>query len=312
MGTNHKSDIFKELQEFNKYNFDWMPRFINNTHELNTPIRIWRNVEVVPFKLHWHSSIEIILPVENWYDAIVAGKKYRIQPDEILIIPPRELHELIAPTEGVRFVFLFDISMLSQLKGFSGIQSMLSSPIHLTPKTHPLLYDDVNQALFSICKAYSSGEPHSELTIFSLLINMLITLSKNHIESTDLFQSVQSNKQQEYVEKFSNLLEYIDSHYTEDLTLESIAEAIGFSKYHFARLFKQYTNFTFCDYLRYRRIKAAEALLEQPEYSITDIALQSGFSSISTFNRLFKEIKSCTPTEYRNMISKRPDYREPS
>ena len=101
--------------------------------------------------------------------------------------------------------------------------------------------------------------------------------------------------------KFGNLLEYIDTHYTEDLTLEDMADIIGFSKYHFSRLFKQYTNFTFCDYLKHRRIQAAEMLLEQPEYSITEVALQAGFPSISTFNRIFKEYKNCTPTEFRNM-----------
>ena len=109
----------------------------------------------------------------------------------------------------------------------------------------------------------------------------------------------------EYVAKFSNLLEYIDTHYTEDLTLEDMADVIGFSKYHFSRLFKQYTNYTFCDYLKHRRIQAAEILLEKPEYSITEVALQAGFPSISTFNRIFKEYKNCTPTEYRNMRAKR-------
>jgi len=107
------------------------------------------------------------------------------------------------------------------------------------------------------------------------------------------------------VAKFGNLLEYIDTHYTEDLTLEDMADIIGFSKYHFSRLFKQYTNFTFCDYLKHRRIQAAEMLLEQPEYSITEVALQAGFPSISTFNRIFKEYKNCTPTEFRTMMAKR-------
>ena len=110
MRETHTSDIFKNLPD--NFNYDWTPRFINNTHELNTPIRIWRNIEVVPYKVHWHSAIEIILPVENWYDSIVAGKKFHVVPGEILIIPPRELHEFVAPSEGVRFVFLFDIGAL--------------------------------------------------------------------------------------------------------------------------------------------------------------------------------------------------------
>ena len=61
------------------------------------------------------------------------------------------------------------------------------------------------------------------------------------------------------------MLDYIDAHYTEDLTLDAVASYSGFSKYHFTRLFKQYANTTFYDYLSYKRIKVAEQLLTEPE-----------------------------------------------
>ena len=306
-----KHEKINQFDDLNRINSDWSgAKYINSTHELvayhnDTIIRIWRNTETRGFKSHWHSSIEVILPVENYYDAKIGNVNYHINPGEILIIPPRELHELIAPQEGVRFIFLFNINVLAQLKGFASVQSMLTQPLHITKDTHPLVYNEVYQTLLDMCKEYISGNPYSELSIFSLLVRMLISLYENHIQTTDLFQNVNLNKHQEYVAKFGNLLEYIDNHYTEDLTLEDMADIIGFSKYHFSRLFKQYTNFTFCDYLKHRRIQAAEMLLEQPEYSITEVALQAGFPSISTFNRIFKEYKNCTPTEFRNMMAKR-------
>ncbi len=306
-----KHEKINQFDDLNRINSDWSgSKYINSTHELvayhnDTIIRIWRNIETRGFKAHWHSSIEIVLPVENYYDVIINGVPHRVNPGEIFIIPPRELHQLEAPPSGVRFVFLFNINVLAQLKGFAAIQSMLTLPLHITKDTHPLIYNEVYQTLLDMCKEYISGNPYSELSIFSLLVRMLITLYENHIQTTDLFQNVNINKHQEYVSKFGNLLEYIDTHYTEDLTLEDMADIIGFSKYHFSRLFKQYTNFTFCDYLKHRRIQAAEMLLEQPEYSITEVALQAGFPSISTFNRIFKEHKNCTPTEFRNMMAKR-------
>ena len=63
-------------------------------------------------------------------------------------------------------------------------------------------------------------------------------------------------------------------------------------------------NSTFYDYLIGRRIKASEILLSQQDLSITDVALQAGFSSISTFNRTFKAKKGCTPGEYRALFRK--------
>ena len=87
------------------------------------------------------------------------------------------------------------------------------------------------------------------------------------------------------------------------ITLEMVSDIAGFSKYHFSRLFKQCSGYNFYDYLCYLRIKSAENLLIHPGVSITEIALQSGFTSLSTFNRIFKKIKNCTPSEYRNLYN---------
>jgi AraC-like DNA-binding protein len=94
-----------------------------------------------------------------------------------------------------------------------------------------------------------------------------------------------------------------DNNYVYDITLEDAAALSGFSKFHFSRLFKEYMNCTFYDYLINQRIKATEVLLTDDRLSITDIALQAGFSSISTFNRTFKQKKGCTPGEYRALYS---------
>ena len=133
---------------------------------------------------------------------------------------------------------------------------------------------------------------------------MLVSLGNNQFDNMEIFSSMRIYKQKEYAAKFNEVMEFIDTHYMDDLELDNIAASIGFSKYHFSRLFKQYTNYTFCNYLTRRRLLAAKALLEQPNLSITEIALQSGFPSISTFNRAFKQQNNCTPSEYRDKFSK--------
>lgn len=266
-------------------------------------IRIWYNDLSANFESHWHTALEIIMPVENWYDISVKNTAYHVVPGEILIIPPGELHQLTAPQQGKRFIFMFDLCQLTGLKGFSGIQSLLASPLYVTKENYPHIYDDVYQILVQMRNEYFNNNEYYELTIFSQLITMLVKFGYNRINTTNLFPNVRLYKQREYILKFNNLLDYIDTHYTEDLSLEIIADTIGFSKFHFSRLFKQYTSFTFCDYLCYRRIKAAEDLLINPDLSITEVALQSGFPSISTFNRIFKQQKGCTPSEYRSKNS---------
>lgn len=293
--------------DFNQLNSDFNgSRYIKSNSEENiefhesSSVRIWYNDLTKGFEPHWHKALEIIVPVDNYYDAEIENEHFHIMPNEILLIPPNKIHKLIAPPSGKRIIFLFNIDPLSNLKSFSGIQTLLSKPIYMTKATYPQIFDDVTSLLLQILSEYASKNEYSELTIYSLLINLLVKFGYNHIHTKDLFPNVRVNKQKEYVQKFNSLLDYINKHYMENIQLENVAESIGFSKYHFSRLFKQYTDYTFYDYVCLRRIKAAEELLLQPDLSITEIALQSGFSNLSTFNRLFKQQKNCTPTEYRN------------
>lgn len=277
-------------------------------HLESCALRIWYNNQDECFDTHWHTDIEIIMPVENWYDATVDGKYFHIEPGDILIIPSGALHSIEAPDNGMRFIFLLDMSSIASIHGFSEVEVMLSSPLHISKTAFPHIYDDVYSFLMQIRDEYFNKEPFYELTIFSLLLDMLVTIGRNHLSNMEVSSNTRIYKQQEYVNKFNSVMEYIDEHYMEDFTLDDIASAVGFSKYHFSRLFKQYTGFTFCAYICHRRVKIAEKLLEQPELSITEVAMKSGFPSISTFNRVFRQQKNCSPTEYRDK-NKRPRHR---
>lgn len=279
-------------------------RSIKNMQEIvefhaGTGIRIWLNELDACFESHWHNALEILQPLENHYDAAANGMRFHLLPGDLLIIPPGILHELTAPDSGKRFIYLFDISLISRLKSFSGIQAMLNQPLYITPECHPQLNRDIRQDLSRIRDEYFNQTEYGELVSFSLLLNIFVRLGYHRLSNSSPFPNTRQNKQKEYVRKLNGLLDFIDGHYMEELDLTEIAAEMGFSKYHFSRLFKQYTDFTFCDYIANRRIRAAQALLAVPDLSITEVALESGFLSISTFNRLFKKQTGCTPSEYR-------------
>lgn len=296
--------------DFNSSNWDYSGiRQVNNQQEVvdyhhNSSIRIWLNKEDTQFPSHWHTALEIVMPVENYYDVTIHKEHYHIMPGEVLLIPSGELHELTAPKYGSRFIFLFDISVLSKLPCFQNVQILLTQPVLITQNTFMSTYDVLYNKLLQIRNEYFERKEYSSLSIFSLLIDFFVQLGYHQLNTQDLFPSVSMAKQSEYTQKFQSLLSYIDSHYMLSLNLDEIAESIGFSKFHFSRLFKQYTGYTFCDYITLRRLKVAEELLAKPQLSIAQVAAQAGFSSISTFNRLFKQQKNCSPSEYRNKKSK--------
>lgn len=292
--------------DFYTVNNDFLgERNVTDSYELvqyhnNSTVRIWCNEQVTDFETHWHAALEIIMPIENFYDVTANQISYHLQPKDILIIPSGEMHKLSAPDSGRRFIYLFD-PFIMKLKGFSSIQSILAHPLLITRVTFPKIYNELYSILNRMQYEYFSESEYAELSIYSLLLNFFASLGYDHVNSINPFPNTRSNKKKEYIKKFNELLEYIDTHYMDELKLDDLAKMIGFSKYHFSRLFQQYTNFSFVGYVNYRRLKVAEELLMQPDLAVTDVAIQSGFNSISTFNRIFRKEKNCTPSEYRAM-----------
>lgn len=305
------------LEQINGSDFDFYSAnsdyicatMINQNHEIvnyhnGSTVRIWYNEQLENFPLHWHNSLEIILPVTDCYYVITNDTTHCIHAGEIYFIPPGELHSVYPPpySDGVRFVYLLDLSVIAHLKDFAGIQPLLSAPFLLTRSSSPELYRDIFDLLMQMQIEYFRKNLYSEITVYALMMTMFVKLGtdySNRLATAD----AQSGKQREYIKQFNDLLAYIDEHYMDTLTLEDTASLMGFSKFHFSRLFKDYTGYTFCDYLNYRRIKATEELLQRSDLPITEIAMQVGFSSISTFNRLFRVYKKCSPSEYRSKLS---------
>ncbi len=267
-------------------------------------IRVWYNTETLSFPSHWHPAMEIIMPIENTYTAIVHETKYELSPGDILLIPAGELHELITPPTGTRLICLFDFTIISKIKGFSSLLPFWSQPILINSETYYPIYDEVYALMLQIRDEYFSDNNLREPLIYSLLINFFVLLGRNRINSELAMSYVHNDKRKDLLDKLNKVFDYLNEHFTEDITLDTVADVAGFSKFHFTRLFKQCSGQNFYDYLCYKRIKSAEMLLLNPDVSITEIALQSGFSSISTFNRTFKKVKHCTPTEYRALCSK--------
>ena len=138
-------------------------------------------------------------------------------------------------------------------------------------------------------------------SVYSLMIRFFVALGRTNFNANTRFPGITRSKQHEYVEKFMLVCNYITDHCTENITIEELADLAGFSKFHFARLFKQFSNMSCHEYLMQKRIAHAERLLIEPHISITEVAMLSGFNSLSTFNRIFKAAKNCTPSEYKNL-----------
>lgn len=273
-------------------------------YQNKSSILLHNNKETENYSAHWHTAIELIMPIINHYTIIIGKTTYILREGDILVIPPGEIHELIAPEEGLRRILLFDFSLISNLRGFSNIITIFNQPRLITAANSPDLHPQLQELFDDISIEYFSSHTLREGAIYAMIIQMFVLMGRKYMNTENLFPDVKLNKQKEYIEKFNLIFDYINSNYMEDITLEKIAHVAGFSKFHFSRLFKQFTDMSFYDYLNQRRVKEAEKLLLNPSLTVTEVAMRSGFSSISTFNRVFKIFKECTPTEFKNLYQR--------
>lgn len=109
----------------------------------------------------------------------------------------------------------------------------------------------------------------------------------------------------EYISRINKVQDYIEANLERDLSLDVLADISGFSKFHFCRIFRGITKETLMSYINRVRLESAiSILLHNPTMSITEIAMQFGFSDSAVFARSFKKYYGISATEIRRQYSK--------
>lgn len=98
--------------------------------------------------------------------------------------------------------------------------------------------------------------------------------------------------------------EYLQKHYMEEITLETVAEKYYFNPSYFSTLFKNYSGTSFSSYLTELRMKKAKELLASTDDKVKEIAVKAGYRDPNYFIRAFKKFYGYTPDEYRRLKAK--------
>ncbi|NEQ66650.1 MAG: helix-turn-helix transcriptional regulator [Symploca sp. SIO2D2] len=136
----------------------------------------------------------------------------------------------------------------------------------------------------------------NQLYIDSLANVLAINLLRNHTTTQPQIPLYKGGLPQRQLLK---VLDYIDAHLSQEVTLGDLAQQVDMSQFHFGRLFKQSLGISPYQYLLEQRIERAKQLLKQTDQPIVNIALDCGFSSHSHLNRKFRQLTGMTPKAYR-------------
>ena len=256
------------------------------------------------YPLHWHNEVELILCVSGSLKVKFHNdtkSMINVAPGDIVLIAPGTLHEYLSDAPGgEKLILLFDIGGYSQVSSLVPLLKTLPSYTHIKQKDYPLESARLHNYFWEIDRLYGASDEFLQISVYSLVTLILAQIGSMHLSDAPVPIEAQ-DYQHKNIDKLVLVTNYIDSHRSDDLTVEKLADLAGFSKFHFERLFTSYMGISCYQYITKRRILMAKELLGDTDLSVMDIALRSGFFSLSTFNRVFKDVNGCSPTEFRKL-----------
>ncbi|BDM83727.1 helix-turn-helix domain-containing protein [Acaryochloris marina] len=140
------------------------------------------------------------------------------------------------------------------------------------------------------------GSFGSNLYIDSLANVLAVHLLRHHVNNRPELPTYKGGLPQRQLLK---VLDYIDAHLSNEITLADLAALVDISQFHFGRLFKQSLGRSPYQYLMLQRLERAKTLLKHTDQPIVEIALECGFNSHSQFGRKFRQMTGVTPKVYR-------------
>ncbi|MCC8137723.1 MAG: cupin domain-containing protein [Clostridiales bacterium] len=186
----------------------------------DTTLRFFINSQTESYEMHRHPASELIMPIENTYTVIVGQTRYELNPGEILLIPPGELHQLIAPPSGLRLIYIFDMEAVSAIKGFSYLTIFLSHAVLITPDTCPSVYEQEVDLIMELCREYFFGGHLRDLNCYASLLKLFANYGESRIEQVPAMRSRESDSERSarLYDKLNIVFDYMDKHYNEALS----------------------------------------------------------------------------------------------
>ncbi|MFU8847541.1 MAG: PocR ligand-binding domain-containing protein [Opitutales bacterium] len=147
-------------------------------------------------------------------------------------------------------------------------------------------------------KVFDEDQYNAMLRLLATFAEHLATISNSIEPEADLSASPEAWSSEPAL--VGSAKRYIRERYQQKISLDEAAQAVNASTRHFCKVFKEATGLTFTDYLARVRVEKAKNLLQNPHLRVSEIAFETGFDSISQFNRSFKRITGLAPTQFRS------------
>lgn len=246
-----------------------------------------------PRVMHAHEdAVELILICSGSSEYLIHDKKVVIKAGDLLVYNAGVVHDEVSGPDmevgsycvgvgGLHMPGLRENALISDEKGY----------VFPTGR----YFEDMKELFVMMFRNLAAGEPHAELFCTSLLHALLVSV----LTVTEGVGETRENPADEPHILGSRIKDYIDRHYMEPITLQSMGEALRISPYYLSHVFKQMSGYSPVQYLLRRRIGEAQTLLITTDLSITRIAEMVGYDTQSYFNLQFTKNVGMPPNKFR-------------
>ena len=254
--------------------------------------------------IHWHNDLEINLIREGEAVFQVYQKSYRVRTGEGFLLNRNVPHSCSSPgNEHVRYSTILVRPDFLYGDFGSDVERKCFQPF-LQNSAIPCIYltgfdengKEILQKLNQVEEAFDRKRFCYELKIKGLLCEAFAMILYGHRQ--ELTKFVPANLQE--LERLEKMLNYLNMHFTEVISLQDLADQVHLSREVCCRLFKKMTGKTITGYLEEYRANKSFSLVQSGQYSMTQITEMVGFSNPSRFASAFRKRFGCNPGEYHH------------
>ncbi|MCI8799102.1 MAG: AraC family transcriptional regulator [Lachnospiraceae bacterium] len=250
--------------------------------------------------LHSHPFSELFYVVNGNGTFVADGREFPVCKNDMVIINPHVQHtEKSLRTSPLDYIVLGIDGLAFSCETIASAQDSLS--LH-TPSGMVYKCNMPNSKVYAylniMLEEISRKEENYEAVCQNLLEVLLLCMLRN--DNLSIVQSSNTLLNRECAQ----IKNYLDAHYAENITLDTLVEITHMNKYYMVHAFTRYAGLSPINYLLQKRIQEGKALLESTTYSIAQISTLLGFSSQSYFSQAFKKATGKTPIAHRNEYQK--------
>lgn len=284
----HKTHAFTDRQKMSRSTFE---------------VYHYRDEHVKEVALHHHDFYEVYFFVSGNVSYNIESRSYRLSPGDVLLINPQELHQpLFSPEKQhyERYVLWINGSFLQQI-ALPGQDMSRCFDTGQPNHTNLIRPDGVTRELITylfqqLIREEESREFASELCSLSLLAQLLVMVNRTALRAGRDPEPRENTDSVVY-----RILSYISAHYSEDLSLDFLANEFFISKYHLSREFSRVVGTSVHRYIVQKRLIMARQMMAAGS-STSDVCQRCGFGDYSNFYRAFRTEYQMSPREYQEQI----------